>query len=98
MTRADKIMILIRKGEWIMNKIKLFIQKHRESYDRLIQNRKIKKLSKAIWKYALKDSIDPVYTKEDAFTLSIAIHWNDAEDAKKVLSYKDENGNRIFPR
>lgn len=81
-----------------MKKIKIFIQKHREPYDRWIQNRKIKKLSNAIWKYALKDSIDPAYTKEDATRLSIAIHWNDAEDVKKVLSYKDENGNRIFPR
>lgn len=81
-----------------MKKNKMFVQKYREPYDRWIQNRKIKKLSNAIWKYALKDSINPVYTKEDAITLSIAIYWNDADDTKRVLSYKDENGNRIFPR
>lgn len=81
-----------------MKKFKIWLQKVREPYDRWILHRDIDKLSKAIWKYALKDSLEPKYTKEDALTLSLAIHWNDADDIKKVLSYTDEFGYRVFPR
>ena len=60
--------------------------------------RNIRKLTNAIWKYSLKDSLMPKYTKADAGTLAVAIHWNDADEAKKVLSYTDETGQRIYPK
>jgi len=79
-------------------KIKMWLQKVRESYDWWCEKRKLRKLSKAIWKYGLSDSKDPVYTKKDAYTIAIGIAWNDADEIKKVLSYTDEFGNRNFPR
>lgn len=78
--------------------MKKFIQKIRKPYDEMMQNRRINKLANAIWKCALRDSLNPKYTKEDAMELSIAIHWNDADSTKEVLSYTDEHGNRVFPR
>lgn len=81
-----------------MKKIKNWLQKVQCSYDERRLYRNVDKLANAIWKYALKDSQDPKFTKKDAETLSMAIHWNDADDVKKILSYTDEFGDRIFPR
>ncbi len=81
-----------------MNRFKKFIQTIRRPFDEWNEIRKIEKLTNAIWEYALKDSLNPVYTKKDAEILSIAIYWNDADDVLKVLSYTDESGNRVFPR
>lgn len=81
-----------------MEKIKMWLQKVRQPYDAWTMRRNIKKLSKAIWKYALKDSLDPKYTKEDAKILSLAIHWNDADKTREVLSYLNVYGARVFPR
>lgn len=78
--------------------MKKFIQKIRVAYDERNLYRQVEKLADAIWKYALRDSFDPKYTKEDAMKLSKAIHWNDADSIKEVLSYTDEHGNRVFPR
>ena len=78
--------------------MKKIIQKIRKPYDEMMQNRRINKFANAIWKYALRDSLNPKYTKEDAMKLSIAILWNDADSIKEVLSYTDKNGNRVFPR
>ena len=81
-----------------MKKFRMLLQKIREPYDEWIMHRSINKLANAIWKYALKDSLEPKYTKNDAYTLSIAIHWNNADEAKKVLSYTNEFGDRVFPK
>ena len=78
--------------------MKKIIQKIKKPYDEMMLNRRINKLANAIWKYALRDSFNPKYTKEDAMKLSIAIHWNDAESTKEVLAYTDKNGNMVFPR
>lgn len=66
--------------------------------DEYLFNRNINKLAKAIWKYAFKESLDPRYTKDDAMEVAINIIWNDADDMKKILSYVDEFGNRVFLR
>ena len=81
-----------------MNKLKKWLQKIRRPYAEWCLYRDINKLTNAIWKYALKDSQDPKYTKKDAEILSMAIHWNDADNVREVLSYTDEFGNRVFPR
>lgn len=81
-----------------MKKLKVWLQKIRRPYDEWVLRRSINKLTNAIWKYALKDSLDPKYTKKDAEILSMAIHWNDADGVREILSYTDEFGYRIFPR
>lgn len=81
-----------------MMKFKIFMSKIRQPFDEFMLNRKITKLTNAIWRCGLKESINPKYTKEDAETLAIAILWNDADMTKKVLSYTDDMGQRIFPR
>lgn len=73
-------------------------KKLRVKIDKYFFNRNIDKLAKAIWKYAFKSSLDPQYTKNDAMEVAINILWNDADDMKKILSYVDEFGNRVFPR
>lgn len=79
-----------------MQQIKKLLRRIRKSYDYWNEDRKLRKLTNAIWKYSLKDSIEPKFTKEDAETLAIAIAWNDADQTKKVLSYTNEFGTRIF--
>lgn len=81
-----------------MKKLKMWLRKIRRPYDEWIFRRSINKLTNAIWKYALKDSLEPKYTKKDAEILSVAIHWNDADKTREVLAYLDEYGDIVFPR
>lgn len=81
-----------------MMKFKIFIRKIRQPFDEFMLNRKITRLTNAIWRCGLKEFIEPKYTKEDAETLAVAILWNDGDMIKKVLSYTDDMGQRIFPR
>ena len=77
---------------------KFMFKKLRVKIDKYFFNRNIDKLARAIWKYAFKPSLDPQYTKNDAMVVAMNILWNDADDMKKILSYVDEFGNRVFPR
>ena len=77
---------------------KFMFKKLRVKIDKYFFNINIDKLARAIWKYAFKPSLDPQYTKNDAMEVAMNILWNDADDMKKILSYVDEFGNRVFPR
>ena len=76
----------------------MWLQKARNHYDDWVLCRNARKLTKAVWKYGLSDFIDPVFTKKDANTIAVGIMWNDADQVKRVLSYTDEFGDRVFPR
>ena len=78
--------------------MKKWIQKIRKPFDEWMCYRAINKVTNVIWKYALKPSVSPKYSKKDAELLAIAIFWNNADEVKKVLAYTDDFGNRIYPR
>lgn len=83
--------MILSGGKFMFKKLKVKI-------DEYFFNRNIDKLAGAIWRYALKGSLDPQYTKDDAMEVAINIMWNDADGMKKILSYVDEFGNTVFPR
>lgn len=58
--------------------------------------RPINKIGNCIYKYTKDDT--PKLSKEDCYNIAVNILWNDADAMKKILSYTDENGKRIFPR
>lgn len=73
------------------------IQKFLQPYHEYLLHRQIRKLSKAIWKYGLK-GVMPKFKREDATDIAMGILWNDADMIKRVLSYTNEYGKRVFPR
>lgn len=56
----------------------------------------INKLTKTI--YRVNKGCVPALTKDDCRKIAMCILWNDADGMKEVLSYTNENGDRIFPR
>lgn len=73
------------------------LQRLLQPYHEYLLIRQIRKLSKAIWKYGLK-GVEPKFKREDATDIAMGILWNDADRIKKVLSYTNEYGTRVFPR
>lgn len=61
-----------------MEKLKMWFQKMKKSFDDWIFCQQIDKLSDAIYKYGFKYN-HPQHTKKDAFEIAKAIMWNDKE-------------------
>jgi hypothetical protein len=66
-----------------MERIKIWFQKTRKPLDYWIFCKHVNKLTKAIYKYALKNSF-PRYTEKDALKIAKAIIWNNNE-IKKII-------------
>ena len=64
------------------------VQRWRKPFDEWLLNRKIDKLTNAIYKYAFKDCF-PKHSREDAMKIAIAIMWNDNHIVNILTNQKD---------
>lgn len=69
-------------------KLLVAIQRWRKPFDEWLLNRKIDKLTNAIYKYAFKDCL-PKHSKKDAMKIAIAIIWND-NCIKNILTQQND--------
>lgn len=69
-------------------KLLMTIQRWLEPFHKWLLNRKIDKLTNAIYKYAFKDCL-PKHSKKDAMKIAIAIMWND-NHIRSILTQQND--------